>query len=164
MTGHVPEELLSDFVQGEVTEQVAIHVAEHLDACSHCATRAAVLEPLASAFAAIDDPILPVGLVDRIVVAANGDALVQARAPVARAPSHRLEVGIGVALLCAAAAVAMVGGEPLRAALALGITLDALFHGAERAASIFTWAACALVLGAALLASLRTQRFTWVTA
>lgn len=164
MSGHVPDELLADFVAGDVDDQIAVHVAEHLDACPVCATRAAAMEPLGQALAAIDDPKVPVGLVDRIVVAANADVLVQARTASPTAQARRLEVGIGVGLLAAAAGVAVLGGEPIRAALAVGVTVDVLLHGAEQAASLFTWALCALGLGAALAASFRSQRFSWVTA
>ena len=63
---HVPDALMQQFVEGEVDDSVAVAVALHLDACPACATRAAAIEPLASVFAASEDPRVPVGLVESI--------------------------------------------------------------------------------------------------
>lgn len=93
---HVPEDLLQAFVDGDVGEQVAVHVAEHLDSCPSCATRAAGLEPLAAAFAAVEDPVPPAELVPAV--------LARARQP-DRMPM--LEIGVGVALIAAAALLAV---------------------------------------------------------
>lgn len=102
MNGHVPEDILQAFVDGEVDEQVAIHVAMHLDDCPRCATRAAHLEPLATAFAATDDPTVPDDLLETVLAAALTP---QPRFPL-------LEVGLGGALLAAAAALLLVGTGP----------------------------------------------------
>ena len=56
---HVHDDLLRRFVDGALDDEVAASVAIHLDSCSRCATRAATLEPLALAFAAVDDPVAP---------------------------------------------------------------------------------------------------------
>ena len=42
---HVPEDLLQAFVEGEVGEQLAVHIAGHLDECPACAQFAIVTEP-----------------------------------------------------------------------------------------------------------------------
>ena len=70
MSQHVPEDLLAAFVEGEMGEQLAIHIAEHIDACPRCATRAAGLEPLAAAFAAVEDPVTPEDLVSAVLAEA----------------------------------------------------------------------------------------------
>lgn len=104
MSAHVPEELLTDFVMGEVDEQLAIHVAEHLDACPRCATRAAHLEPLATAFAAVDDPLVPDDLIDDVLAAVAADE--RRRLPA-------LEVAVGAALLLAAIVLVAMGSDPI---------------------------------------------------
>ena len=38
MNQHVPDDLLIAFVDADVGEQVAVHIAEHLDGCPACAT------------------------------------------------------------------------------------------------------------------------------
>ena len=91
MSQHVPEDLLQDFVDGEVGEQLAVHIAEHIDACPSCATRAAGLEPLAAAFAAVRDPVPPPTLVASILARLDEPD----RVPIP-------EIGIGVSLLLAA--------------------------------------------------------------
>src|SRR5688500_20047826 len=88
MSQHVPEDLLASFVEGEVGEQLAVHIAEHLDGCPACATRAAGLEPLAAAFAAVLDPVPPLGLAQAILARLDEPD----RLPV-------LEIGIGAGLL-----------------------------------------------------------------
>lgn len=103
MSQHVPEELLNAFVLGDVDEALAVHIAEHLDACPACATRAAGLEPLAHVFAAVDDPVPP--------------DLVAAVLAEAGRPERRLapEVPLGAALLAASVLLAALFGRPLAA-------------------------------------------------
>jgi anti-sigma factor RsiW len=97
---HVPQPLLEQFVEGTVDEKVAVAVALHLDACPACSTRAASLEPLAAAFAAVDDPGVPVGLVEQI-----GRALRESDRP----GPEPLLAGLFLAL---AAIAFLVGGSP----------------------------------------------------
>ncbi len=103
MSEHVPNDLLNAFVEGEVDEQLAIHIAEHLDACPHCATRAVSHEPLAAAFASCDDPFVPEHLATEIL-----EEL--ARQPVSRTIP---EVAVGVGLLGLAAALAAATQHPV---------------------------------------------------
>ena len=111
MSAHVPEGLLQAFVAGDVDETVAIHVAEHLDSCPRCATRAAHAEPLFQAFAAIDDPPLPSDLIDTVLLAVEQDR--RRRLPA-------LEVAIGAALLLTAITLVALGSDPI------GLVADSL--------------------------------------
>lgn len=115
MSEHVPDDLLSAFVDGDVSEQLAVHIAEHLDACPACNARAVGLDPLAPAFAAVEDPLVPDDLVSAILEeAARPD------------PAPVLEVGLGAGLLVAAAALVVVFGNPLAMAADLGLVMHAL--------------------------------------
>jgi anti-sigma factor RsiW len=105
---HVPDDLLTSFVDGELGTHVAVHVAEHIDSCPACATRAASLEPLALAFAATDDPVVPEDLAEAILEHLHDES------PVA-APLPSLELAVGGGLLCASAALAAVTQHPLTA-------------------------------------------------
>jgi predicted anti-sigma-YlaC factor YlaD len=125
MSQHVPEDLLLAFVEGEVGETLAVHIAEHLDTCSQCATRAATLEPLASAFAAVDDPVPPPDLVPAILAA----AAVPARA------LARVEVAMAGLLLVAAVLVAVVFGDPLALVVRLGVLTDVVATIATKASA-----------------------------
>lgn len=106
MSQHVPEDLLGAFVLGDVDDDLAVHIAEHLDACPACATRAAGLEPLALAFAAVDDPVPP-DLVDAVLAEVGSARRADA------APRLAPEVPVGASLLAAALALAAAFGGPL---------------------------------------------------
>jgi anti-sigma factor RsiW len=99
---HVPEELLSAFVEGDLDDQLVIHIATHLDECPRCATRAAHLEPLAAAFAAVDDPMVPEDLVAAVLAATER-----------RESWLSIEVILGAAMLLAASALVLVGTDPI---------------------------------------------------
>ncbi|MFT4627622.1 MAG: putative anti-sigma-YlaC factor YlaD [Myxococcota bacterium] len=114
MNQHVPEDLLAAFVEADVSEQLAVHIAEHLDSCPACNARAANLEPLASAFAAVDDPALPSDLVASILAAAARPE-----------PAPLLEVGLGASLLAIAAMLVLAFGNPLGMAADLGLVMHA---------------------------------------
>lgn len=118
---HVPDDLLQAFVDCEVDEQLAVHVAEHLDDCPACATRAAVLEPLGAAFAAADDPFVPDDLVQSVLAELRSPApvVVAARSPL-------LEIGVGSGLIVMAASLVLLFGQPIQAAIRVGLALDAL--------------------------------------
>ncbi|MEQ1501722.1 MAG: zf-HC2 domain-containing protein [Myxococcota bacterium] len=114
MSQHVPEDLLQAFVDGEVSEQIAVHVAEHLDACPACATRATGLEPLAAAFASVRDPAPPPALAAAILAKLDEPE----RLPVA-------EIGVGAGLLAVASLLAFGMASPLSLLAELGVLLNA---------------------------------------
>ena len=115
MRQHVPDDLLSAFVHGVMGEQLAVHIAEHIDACPACATRATALEPLAVAFAAVEDPPLPEGLVEAV--------LARAARP---EPGSSVPFVVALVLLAAAALVAALGGDLLQNFVQLGVHVDGL--------------------------------------
>ncbi len=115
MTEHVPDGLLQAFVDGEVGEQLAVHIAEHIDSCPGCSTRATALEPLAAAFAAMEDPVPPSDLA-MSVLATLGEP----------EPLPIKEVGVGVSLLLSAALLTTAFGNPLLDATDVGAILGAL--------------------------------------
>jgi anti-sigma factor RsiW len=119
MSKHVPEQVLREFVEGDVSEELAVHIAEHLDTCQACGARAARLEPLASAFAAVEDPPIPDGLVAAI------REHVEAGSPSA-SPSPALELSLGVSLLVCAVALMVAFGNPLAVAVDLSLVMHAL--------------------------------------
>lgn len=115
MSQHVPEDLLNAFIEGDVGEQLAIHIAEHLDSCPSCLNRAVALEPLSAAFAALPDPQVP----DDLVAAVLAEAAQPERLPIT-------ELGIGFGLLASAGAVATLFGNPVAMATEFGVVLSAL--------------------------------------
>jgi anti-sigma factor RsiW len=148
MTQHVPEDLLAAFIAGEVGEHVAIHIAEHLDECPSCGTRAAGMEPLAAAFAAVDDPIPPEDLAQAVLNALERpDAM-----PV-------LEIAMGASLLAAAALVALLS-NPLDLAIDFGLVLHATNSFAQAISSGLSEFGTTLTLLTllALVGSLATTR------
>jgi anti-sigma factor RsiW len=104
MNEHVPDDLLAAFVEGEVGEQLAIHIAEHLDSCPACATRAVGMEPLAAAFAAMPDPAIPTDLTAAVLAAAEAPER-------SRVPTTEIAVGLG--LLVAAFLLFVALGDPV---------------------------------------------------
>ena len=112
---HIPEDMLRAFVEGDLGDQIGAHIAEHVDACPACATRAASLEPLASAFAAVRDPHPPADLIGRILKKLDEPQ---------RVPAH--EIAVGVTLLVAALVIAVAFGSPMTSALQTGVVLDAV--------------------------------------
>lgn len=125
MTTHVHEDLLTRFVTGDLEDAVGVAVAEHLDACPRCAARAAVLEPLTHAFAAVEDPRLPVGLADAIIAADRAPALPPAPAamPTPSTAAVLLPAGVLVAL---AGLLLVAGGSPAAAAAEAAVTVRAI--------------------------------------
>ncbi len=120
---HVPDDLLAAFVEGDVGEQLAVHIAGHLDDCPACSARAAGLEPLHAAFAALPDPPVPADLVPAVLEAAARPE-----------PMPWVEAGVSAALLLAAGAVAALLGDPVGLAADFGVVLSALSDGARVAA------------------------------
>ncbi|MEC7242172.1 MAG: hypothetical protein VXW32_13140 [Myxococcota bacterium] len=66
MSQHIPPALLQKFVEGTLEEPVAVAVALHIDECSRCHAAATAAEPLGQDFASVDDPKVPVGLLDTL--------------------------------------------------------------------------------------------------
>lgn len=106
MTRHVGDDVLRRFVDGDMDDNLATEVALHLDECPECANRANLVDPLASAFAAVEDPPLPLELASRVE-----QALAQVSSPVARRPDVLSPV-LGGVLFAAAAVLLWLGGDP----------------------------------------------------
>ncbi|MEQ1567627.1 MAG: hypothetical protein ABMA64_18435 [Myxococcota bacterium] len=151
MSQHVPDDLLQSFVDAEVDEQLACHIAEHLDACPFCATRAAGLEPLGAAFAAVRDPLPPADLAARILAQVDRPD----RRPVA-------EIVLGTALLLSASVLTVLGlDNPWTFAVDAGSTVQAaatLARGLALALGPFQ-VALGITAAVALAGGLLTLRF-----
>lgn len=117
MNEHVPTDLLEAFVEGHVPEQLACHIAEHLDSCPGCLNRVTALEPLSPVFASAKDPVLPEDLVAAI--------LIEAESPAARPV---VELALGLGLLLAASALALVQTSLLDSVTTLTVLADSLGH------------------------------------
>lgn len=127
MSAHVPDDLLASFVDGGMDEGLAIHVAEHLDACPMCASRAACMEPLAAVFARVEDPPVPVGLTASILAAAEADLGAVDASPTQAIPAvdGSREIAIGGGMLTAAAALLALVGDPVALAAHGAIVMGA---------------------------------------
>jgi len=152
MSPHPSDDLLRAFVEGDVDEEKAVDIAEHLDCCASCCELAADLDPLAAAFAAVRDPEPPPGLVDGVLAAYHQPQ----RGPV-------LEIALGGGLLAAAASLLLVFGDPIRAAVRIGILLDALATAGSQISlagtnSLFALSLIALVLAGLSMAAARPPR------
>lgn len=64
---HPTEEQLKRFSLGTLEEAEAVAVALHIDECPQCAAIASAADPLTHAFNEIDDPIVPLDLIDEIL-------------------------------------------------------------------------------------------------
>jgi anti-sigma factor RsiW len=115
MSRHVTDDLLRSFVDADVGEEMAVHIADHLDECPACATRAASLEPLATAFAAMEDPEPPPDLAASVLAAVQEPE----RLPI-------MEIGLGAGLLLSAALLTTAFGNPLGMAADVGVLISAL--------------------------------------
>jgi anti-sigma factor RsiW len=115
MTQHVPEDLLAAFTDGDVGEQLAVHIAEHLDSCPSCATQAIGMDPLAAAFAAMVDPVAPEDLAAQVMDTFS-----------APEPIPLIEFALGFALLGAATLISLSLGSPVALAAEFGIVLKAI--------------------------------------
>ncbi len=101
MTGHPSDERLERFVTQRLPSREVVAIARHLDDCPACALRARALDPLAPAFASVDDPPPPEGLERAILERAS-----QPAAPVV--PPW----GMALALLAMAAGLLVALGDP----------------------------------------------------
>jgi anti-sigma factor RsiW len=115
MNRHVPEDLLSAFVEGDLSDELAGHVAEHLDGCPRCAGRAATLDPLARAFARAVDPVPSPLLVMKV--------LDRAARP---EPRPALEIAMGSALLAAGLGLVLLTDDLARTSIEAGRVLLSL--------------------------------------
>jgi len=115
---HVPSQLLAAFIEGDISEHLAAHIAEHLDACPRCLNQATALEPLAMAFASIDDPEPPSDLVHAVLA----EVAEQERAPA-------VEMVVGAGLIVAAGLFAALAGNPGGLIWQTNAVLSALFDG-----------------------------------
>ena len=111
---HVPDALLERFALGDVEESVAVAIAQHLDACGRCSTRAASLEPLAIAFASVDDPPVPPMLAEEVLAALR------------EAPLSRPEPAIAAGLMALAFLALVASGDPASAVVGVARVLRAL--------------------------------------
>ncbi len=102
---HPDDALLTAFVLGDVSTELGVQIAHHLDGCPQCAARAAGLDPLTHAFAAVEDPELPEGLLATIL---ERDARESGRS----VHDLRQEPWVAVALLAASALVFVALGQP----------------------------------------------------
>jgi len=149
MNRHLPEDLILRFVEGNLDENEAVEAALHIDGCPRCAARATQAEPLADAFAAFPEPVLPAGF--ELAV------LEQLELPeVATAPPQIPWLGIG--LILSAALLMVVGGEPTAllwklAAVArgTGVAVSVILNQLPSPAIILTLAAT-LTFGCSLTA------------
>lgn len=136
MTEHVADDLLVAFCEGEIEEDLAILVAEHLDSCPMCATRSAAMEPLAAVFATVDDPVPPALLAASI--------LEELERP-QRAPATEMIVA---SALLTAAGLLLFAGNPVAAAVQLGIVMESLGTAASVLTSQVSASAVAMSLSA----------------
>jgi anti-sigma factor RsiW len=103
MSRHLPEDVLVRFVEGTLDEHQAVEAALHIDDCPFCAARAQEAEPLAAAFASMDDPPLPEGFEEAVLAAVERPHAARA---VPQIP------WLGIALILSAGLLMVVGGEP----------------------------------------------------
>jgi hypothetical protein len=115
MTQHVPEDLLAAFTDADVGEQLAIHIAEHIDSCPSCATQAIGMDPLAAAFAAMVDPVAPENLSMQVLDAFSTPE-----------PMPLTEIALGFALLVAATVTSLFLGSPIALVTEFGVVLKAI--------------------------------------
>ena len=121
MIHHVSEDLLDRFVEGTLDVRVAIAVAQHIDECSRCASRAAVADPMAKAFASVKDREPPMDLVDGILLAVGEDSK-------GRMPGVQ-ELAAAAALLICASGLLAFGGAPAGLAADAAVAMKALGTG-----------------------------------
>lgn len=117
MNDHVPEDLLDAFVEGQVNEHLATHIAEHLDRCPRCLNRVTALEPMSPVFAAASDPEIPSGLVQSILEEAN-----------APSPRPTVEIALGGTLLILASLLTLAQSSLLESMAYVAVLADSLAH------------------------------------
>ncbi len=171
---HVPTDLLVAFIDGEVDEQVAIHIAEHIDGCPVCANRAASAEPMTHVFARVADPVPPPQLAASIMAKlAQPEAMPELTDALAAeatsdlvAETPRVEVTIGLALLGSAALLGAYMGDPVSLAVDASVLINVLAKAGVAANGVvvsstlalsFTLMAATLSTAAAVLSTVAAQ-------
>lgn len=145
MSDCIPPELIQRFVAGEVGEYVAVQIAEHLDACPHCARRAAAADDLVAVFAGIPSPAVPPDLVH--------NALRTAR-PESAAPPKTPQVITGASLLMAAVVVGLLlAADAASVDASLAAQVERSVRHVVRVSEPFAALGWALALGVAALAA-----------
>ncbi len=135
MSQHPPDSLIKRFAEGDLPESVAVDLAMHIDKCSVCATRAAMLEPMALVFASDEDPQLPEDLLAEVLLAVSELQVQPALPPTlpgAMPVGPRAELLAGASLVSAAATLFFLLGDPSHFAVDLAVNA----HAAATAASI----------------------------
>jgi anti-sigma factor RsiW len=122
VNNHPTEATLALFAACELGENLAIHVAEHLDHCPACSARVTAMDPLQNAFAASIDPPLPPGLTAAILREATSTPRRAARV-------SEVETMVGLAMLLLAALTTMMAVDPIGLTYDIGQTISALQTG-----------------------------------
>jgi anti-sigma factor RsiW len=160
MNQHVPEDLLTAFVDGDVSDHVAAHVAEHLDGCPACATRAASMEPLGPAFATVRDPEAPPHLAASVLdrVAREDAAAFGVREDPDRLPTA---AWLGLGLVATASGLLVVTEGPVRLSAEAATMLYAAFAAGRSVSFAVSPFQVSLALGTfvTLVGSLATLHF-----
>ena len=104
MRPHLSDDILKRFAEGAIQGPVAVEVADHLDVCTACANRAALLDPLTSAFASLDEPAPPAAL-QHVVERALQEA--------SRPQTSPWPPVLGLGFIFAAAVLSVSSGEAL---------------------------------------------------
>jgi anti-sigma factor RsiW len=156
LSQHLTDPLVQDFIDGDLTDAVAVQLAEHLDHCPHCSARVAHAEPLAAAFAEVQDPPLPEGLIDAILVRAANQS-----APVGGFFRKRPEVWAAAGLLAAAALLLGLTGGLTPWMDEIGVSVRAAIVGGEVLVSNSPISAGAIALGATMTLALSAMLLVW---
>lgn len=107
---HPDDATLQAFALGEMESERAVAVALHIDECPRCAVRVAGADPLTYAFAAVEEPVLPEGLIDDILAA---DAQLAQAGRGRHAPLDlRREPMVALALMAASTLLFLALGRP----------------------------------------------------
>lgn len=146
MSHHVSQPILERFVAGDLETDEAVEVATHIDDCVSCANRAIALEPLAAAFAAVEDPEVPEGLPAAIL------------AELQRPGLPLVELGVGSGMLLAAALLLYLVDGPVRPVVDSFTVATAVTSAAERFAATLSIGEQAAILLLALIGVLATVR------
>jgi hypothetical protein len=163
---HHPEDRLRAFAAGELGDHLAALVAEHIDTCPRCANVVHLHDPLARAFACVDDLAPPADLAERILAAATPTASAAASADLAPTstggpPVESASAWAGLGLLAAAASLAAAQaawhpGSVIFAARTLQGLGQVLLHAAADPRVAPALAVSAALIGTSALITART--------
>jgi anti-sigma factor RsiW len=132
MIDHPSEALLRRFADGELDESLAVELALHLDDCPRCSTQVHAMDELASAYASMDDPMVPEDLVHQVLEATMDLPLETPSAEPGwleglggfRVPTRELLASLG--LLSTAGLVLLILGDPADLATEAALTASAV--------------------------------------